>query len=116
VWAPAIFEDYCTAPAAKYPPQQEQRSASSLYAVAHANELRVDASRLAIVGDSVGGHMAAWVTLMAKRRGGPRIRSQVLFYPVVDAISDNDSYRTFANGPWLTAASAGYFFAPEGLT
>ena len=53
---------------------------------------------------------------MAKRRGGPRIRFQVLFYPVVDAISDNDSYRTFANGPWLTADSPRYFFAQEGLT
>ena len=116
VGAAVIFVDYVNAPAAKYPAQQEQAYASLLYAVAHANELRIDASRLAIVGDSVGGHMAAWVTLMAKRRGGPQIRFQVLFYPVVDAISDNDSYRTFANGPWLTADSARYFFAQEGLT
>src|SRR5262249_463948 len=33
-----------------------------------------------------------------------------------DAISDNDSYQTFANGPWLTADSARFFFAQEGLT
>jgi acetyl esterase len=68
------------------------------------------------MGDSVGGHMAAWVTLMAKRRGGPKICFQVLLYPVTDAMSDNDSYRTFANGPWLTTDSAKFFFDAEGLT
>jgi acetyl esterase len=116
VGATVIFVDYVNAPAAKYPTQQEQAYASLLYLVEHADELRVDASRLAIVGDSVGGHMAALVTLMAKRRKGPKIRFQVLFYPVVDAISENDSYRLFANGPWLTLDSARFFFAQEGLT
>ena len=116
VGATVIFVDYVNAPEAKYPTQQEQAYASLLYTVEHADELRVDPSRLAIVGDSVGGHMAALVTLMAKKRRGPKIRFQVLFYPVTDAISNNDSYRTFANGPWLTADSARFFFDQEGLT
>ena len=116
VGATVIFVDYVNAPEAKYPTQQEQAYASLLYTVEHAAQLRVDPSRLAIVGDSVGGHMAALVTLMAKRRKGPKIRFQVLFYPVVDAISENDSYRMFANGPWLTLDSARFFFAQEGLT
>jgi acetyl esterase/lipase len=114
--ATVIFVDYVNAPEAKYPTQQEQAYASLLYTVEHAAELRVDPSRLAIVGDSVGGHMAALLALMAKQRGGPEIRFQVLFYPVTDAISDNESYRTFANGPWLTADSAKFFFEQEGLT
>jgi len=116
VGATVIFVDYVNAPEGKYPVQQEQAYASLLYTVEHAAELRVDPSRLAIVGDSVGGHMAALVTLMAKKRGGPKIRFQVLFYPVTNAISDNDSYRKFANGPWLTADSARFFFDQEGLT
>jgi len=116
VGATVIFVDYVNAPEAKYPTQQEQAYASLLYTVEHADELRIDPSRLAIVGDSVGGHMAALITLMAKQRGGPKIRFQVLFYPVTDAISDNDSYRRFANGPWLTADSARFFFDQEGLT
>ena len=116
VGATVIFVDYVNAPEAKYPTQQEQAYASLLYAVEHADELRVDPSRLAIVGDSVGGHMAAIVTLMGKRRGGPKIRFQVLFYPVIDYIADNDSYRTFANGPWLTTDSARFFMEQEGLT
>jgi acetyl esterase len=64
VGATVIFVDYLNAPEAKYPTQQEQAYASLLYTVEHADELRVDPSRLAIVGDSVGGHMAAIVTLM----------------------------------------------------
>lgn len=116
VGASVIFVDYVNAPEAKYPTQQEQAYAALLYTVEHADELRVDPSRLAIVGDSVGAHMAALVTLMAKQRGGPTIRYQVLFYPVVDAISDNASYRTFANGPWLTLDSAKFFFEQEGLS
>jgi acetyl esterase len=116
VGATVIFVDYVNAPEAKYPTQQEQAYASLLYTVEHADKLRVDPSRLAIVGDSVGGHMAALVTLMAKQRRGPKIRFQVLFYPVTDSISDNDSYRKFANGPWLTSESAKFFFDQEGLT
>ncbi len=116
VGATVIFVDYVNAPEAKYPTQQEQAYASLLYMVDHARELRIDPSRLAIMGDSVGGHMAAVVTLMAKQRGGPKIRFQVLLYPVTQPISDNDSYRTFANGPWLTLDSAKFFFEQEGLT
>lgn len=116
VRATVIFVDYINAPEAKYPTQQEQAYASLLYTVEHADELRVDPARLAIMGDSVGGHMAALVTLMAKQRSGPKICFQVLLYPVTDAISDNDSYRTFANGPWLTLESAKFFFDQEGLT
>jgi acetyl esterase len=115
VGAAVVFVDYVNAPEAKYPTQQEQAYASMVYAVEHAEELHVDPSRLAIVGDSVGGHMAAVVTLMAKQRKGPPIRYQVLFYPVVDFAADTPSYRKFANGPWLTAATMKWMFDLEGL-
>ncbi len=116
VGAAVIFVDYINSPEAKYPTQQEQAYASLLYAVENAATLRIDPSRLAIVGDSVGGHMAAVVTLMAKARGGPKIRYQVLFYPLVDYLSENDSYKKFADGPWLTASNMKWMFDLEGLT
>jgi acetyl esterase len=115
VGAAIVFVDYINAPHAKYPAQQEQAYAAMVYAVEHADELRFDASRLAIVGDSVGGHMAAVVTLMAKERGGPKIRYQVLMYPVTDFATDNESYRKFADGPWLTADTMMWMFELEGL-
>jgi acetyl esterase len=115
VGATVVFVDYINAPAAKYPTQQEQAYASMVYAVEHADELHVDPSRLALVGDSVGGHMVAVVTLMAKARGGPAIRYQVLFYPLCDFASNNDSYQRFAEGPWLTRANMKWMFDLEGL-
>ena len=115
VGAAVVFVDYINAPEAKYPTQQEQAYASLVYLTKHADALHVDASRLAIAGDSVGGHMAAVITLMAKTRGGPKIRYQVLFYPVTDYASDNESYRKFAKGPWITAATMKWMFDLEGL-
>lgn len=113
--AAVVFVDYINSPEAKYPTQNEQAYASLRYVVEHARELKVDASRLAIVGDSVDGNMTAAVTLMAKDRGGPKIDFQVLFYPLVDYISDNDSYRKFADGPWLLAKTMKWMFDLQGL-
>jgi acetyl esterase len=60
--------------------------------------------------------MAAVITLLAKERGGPRIRHQVLFYPVTDYRKDNASYRKFADGPWLTAQTMQWMFDLQGYT
>ena len=97
-----FFVDYDRSPEAKYPVAIEQIYAVTKYLVEHAWLFGIDPTRLAIVGDGVGGNMAAAVTLMAKERRGPKIDVQVLFYPVVNSMFDNDSYALFANGPWLT--------------
>jgi acetyl esterase len=115
VRAAVVFVDYVNSPEAKYPVQNEQAYASMLYAVEHAKELGVDASRLAIAGDSVGGNMSAAVTLMAKERGGPTIAYQVLFYPLVDYLGDSGSYRQYADGPWLTKRTMKWMFDLQGL-
>jgi acetyl esterase len=115
VHAAVVFVDYVNSPEAKYPTQNEQAYASMVYAVEHARALKVDASRLAIVGDSVGGNMTAAVTLMAKERRGPKITYQVLFYPLLDYISDRPSYRKFVDGPWLPVKTMQWMFDLQGL-
>jgi acetyl esterase len=97
-----FFVDYDRSPEAKYPVAIEQVYAVTRYLVEHAGYLKIDCTRLAIVGDGVGGNMAAAVTLMAKERRGPKIDVQVLFYPAVSLMFDTGSYASFANGPWLT--------------
>jgi acetyl esterase/lipase len=47
----------------------------------------VNSSRLAVVGDSVGGNMTAAVTLLAKERRGPPITFQVLFIQLLMLVS-----------------------------
>ena len=108
--AAVVFVNYSRAPEAQFPVQDEQAYAAAQWIVAHGREYRIDASRLAIAGDSVGGNMTAAVTLMAKQRGGPKFIYQVLFYPVTAADFDNGSYREFANGPWLTKPAMEWFW------
>src|SRR6202007_1360508 len=108
--AAVVFVDYARAPEACYPVAIEQAYAATRYVVEHNARLRVDPLRLAVAGDSVGGNMAAAVTLMARQRRGPKITFQVLFYPVTDAGFDTPSYARFADGPWLTKRAMQWFW------
>ena len=55
--------------------------------------------------------MAAAVTLLAKERGEPSIRFQVLFYPVPNANFDTASYMTYQSGYFLTRDSMKRFWS-----
>ncbi len=115
VHAAVVFVDYINSPEARYPTQNEQAYASMLYAVEHASELNVDPRRLAVAGDSVGGNMSAVLTILAKERGGPQIAYQVLFYPLVDYLSERPSYQRYADGPWLITKTMRWMFDLQGL-
>jgi acetyl esterase len=110
VEAAVVFVDYDRSPEARYPVAIEQAYAATCYVVDHSADLRIDPSRLAVAGDSVGGNMAAALTLMARQRRGPKVNFQVLFYPVTDADFDTASYTRFADGPWLTKRAMQWFW------
>src|SRR6266704_3827899 len=74
-------------------PTPEESYAATAWVASHGAEIGVDATRLSVVGNSVGGNMAAMVALMAKDRGGPKISFQLLFYPATDANFETASYR-----------------------
>ncbi len=105
-----VFVDYERSPEHRFPIAIEQDYAATKYIAEHGAEFGLDASRLAIGGDSVGGNMAAVVAQLAKLRNGPNIAAQLLFYPVTDARMDNGSYREFAEGPWLTKTAMAWFW------
>jgi acetyl esterase/lipase len=50
----------------------------------HAGELGVDPDRIAVMGDSAGGGMAAALTILTRERGGPKIARQILLMPMLD--------------------------------
>ncbi|MGW5640117.1 alpha/beta hydrolase [Streptomyces sp. NPDC003832] len=108
--AAVVFVNYTPSPEARYPVAIEQAYAATKWVAEHGEDLNIDGSRLAVAGDSVGGNMTAAVTLMAKQRGGPTLRQQVLLYPVTDANFDTGSYREFADGPWLTRKAMQWFW------
>ena len=103
-----FFVNYTPAPDAKYPVQLEQGYAVLDDVVKNANKYNVDASRLAVAGDSVGGNMAAIMALKAKN-SDIKIKCQILIYPVVDLSFSSQSYIDFADGPWLTKKAMEYF-------
>ena len=88
--AAVVFPDYSLSPEAKYPTAIEECYAVVKWAAEHGREHGMDPQRLAVAGDSVGGNMAAAVTLISKERGGPIIARQLLFYPVTNAAFDTD--------------------------
>jgi len=108
--ATVVFVDYDRSPENHYPVAIEEDYAVLKYVAEHAKEFKVDASRLAIAGDSVGGNMTAVISLLDKERKGPPIVAQVLFYPVTDASMKTQSYQTFANGPFLKKAAMEWFW------
>lgn len=100
--AVAVFVDYSLLPDAVYPTQINQAYATLTWVARHGAEINVDPTRIAVAGNSVGGNMAAAIALMAKDKGGPALRMQLLMYPAVGDDFKDGSYTEFANGRFLT--------------
>jgi acetyl esterase len=108
--AAVVFPNYSLSPEARYPTAIEESYAVLQWVAEHGADKDLDASRIAIAGDSVGGNMTAALTLMAKERSGPSLIAQLLFYPVTDASFDTDSYREFATGYFLRRDAMRWFW------
>jgi len=108
--AVAVFVNYSLSPEAKFGAAIEQAYAATKWVADHGEEIDVDGKRLAVVGNSAGGNMAAVVALIAKEKGAPELRSQVLLCPVTDSNFDTPSYNQFANGYFLTKDLMAWFW------
>ncbi len=108
--AVAVFVNYTPSPEAGYGVAINQAYAATKWVAEHGKEINVDGKRLAVAGNSVGGNMAAVVALMAKDKGGPALRSEVLLWPVTDANFETGSYKQFANGYFLTTNMMKWFW------
>ncbi|MFI6659253.1 alpha/beta hydrolase [Streptomyces sp. NPDC050523] len=108
--AAVVFPEYDLSPEARYPVAIEQNYAVAQWVVEQGASKNLDASRMAVAGDSVGGNMSAALTLMAKQRGDVRLVQQVLFYPVTDANFDTPSYHQFAEGYFLRRDAMQWFW------
>lgn len=108
--AAVVFPEYDLSPEARYPVAIEQNYAVAQWVVTEGAAKGLDGARLAVAGDSVGGNMAAALTLMAKERGDVTPVQQVLFYPVTDASFDTGSYHQFATGYFLRRDGMQWFW------
>ncbi|MGA0557092.1 alpha/beta hydrolase [Larkinella sp. VNQ87] len=98
----AVFVNYTPSPEARYPQAIHEIYAATKWVAENGAEINVDGSRLAVVGNSVGGNMTAVTTLLAKEKGGPDIKLQILFWPIVDANFETESYQQYGENRFLT--------------
>lgn len=115
--AAVVFPIYTPAPESQYPQTTDDLFTVLQFIAEHGNEFRLDTSRLAVAGDSVGGNMATVMAILAKQNDNrPKINFQLLLYPVTDANLNTKSYEEYADGPWLTKKAMEWFwdqYAPD---
>jgi acetyl esterase len=102
--------DYRLAPEARFPGAFDDIVAGLKWVVANGPSIGIDPAKLAIGGDSAGGNLAAAVAIWARDNRGPRLRLQLLAYPVTDAVARAESYRRYEDGYGLNAATMEWFF------
>ena len=98
-----VFPEYSRSPEAHYPIAIEQcyHILCKLSQLLGDMGIQMSPCTLTVAGDSVGGNMAAAMSLMAKYREGPFIQKQLLYYPVTNACFCTESYRQFAEAYYL---------------
>jgi acetyl esterase len=108
--AALLFVEYPNSPEAHYPVAIEQGYATAQWVIRDGASQGLDATRMAVAGESVGGNMAAAVTLMAKERGDVTFVQTSMYYPVTDAAMDTGSYEEFAVGYYLSRKEMEWFW------
>ncbi|GAA3993337.1 alpha/beta hydrolase [Comamonas faecalis] len=103
--------DYRLAPEHRFPTAHDDAWDALQWLAAHGKaQLQLDATRLAVGGDSAGGTLAAACALQA-RDAALALRLQLLFYPGTTAHQDTESHARYANGPVLDKAAIDWMFA-----
>ena len=105
-----VVPEYTRTPEARYPVAVEEIYALHTWLAGNGAGLDLDTRRPAVAGDCAGATMAAAVTLLTKRRGGPRIGAQLLYYPLLDARCDSASHRHFATGYLLPSEAVRWYW------
>ncbi len=108
--AAAVFVNYSRSPEVRFPVAINQAYAATKWVSEHGKELNVDGKRLAVVGNSVGGNMAAVVCLMAKDKKGPDIKFQALLWPVTNDDFETVSYNSYGEKRFLTKSVMKYYW------
>jgi acetyl esterase len=112
-----ISVDYRLAPEHKFPAAVEDAYAATAWVMKNAAALGLDERRIAVGGDSAGGNLATVAAMLMRDRGGPRLRHQLLIYPVTDLTCTTESYNLFARDYFLTKEMMEWFrdhYLPKG--
>jgi acetyl esterase len=103
----AVFSvDYRLAPENPFPAAVDDAVAATKYLMSNPGPLKIDASRIAVGGDSAGGNLAAVVALELKKHN---LAFQLLIYPATDQRCELDSHSRNGEGYLLTKDAIGFF-------
>jgi acetyl esterase len=102
--------DYRLAPEHQFPAAPDDCYAALVWAATNAAAIGVDATRIAVGGDSAGGNLTCVTALQARDKGGPRLCFQLPVYPVTNHSLDTPSYRENAKGYLLETESMAWFW------
>jgi len=100
--AVGVFVEYTRTPEAAYPTAVNEVYTATKWVSEHGSEINVDGKRLAIIGNSAGGNIAAVVSILAKERKGPEIKTAILMWPTVDTDFTTESMKAFGADRFLT--------------
>ena len=108
---PVVSVEYRLAPETPFPGPQQDCLDGLAWLATNAAELGIDPDRIAAIGESAGGGLAAATALMARDTGGPRLAAQVLVYPMLDHRTGGDACRwnNRSTGEWVWNRSANQF-------
>jgi acetyl esterase len=104
-----VAVDYRLAPEHRFPCALDDSLAATYWVARNAESLHLDATRLAVGGDSAGGNLAAVVSILARDAGDLPIAFQLLIYPATDARCVAASHTTNGQGYMLTQDTMAYF-------
>jgi acetyl esterase/lipase len=97
--AVVVSVEYRLAPEHAYPAALHDCYAALTFLHGEAAALGVDAARVAVVGASAGGGLAAATALLARDLGGPALCFQMLHIPELDDRLETPSMRAFVDSP-----------------
>lgn len=104
-----VSVDYRLAPAHRFPTAADDAWDSLQWLATHGLSLGIDATRLAVGGDSAGGTLAIVCAVLARDAGLP-LALQLLFYPGCAAHQDTPSHQRYGQGFVLEEAQITWFF------
>lgn len=105
-----VSVDYRLSPEFKFPVPLDDCYDATQWVAANGAEIGVDSARLAVGGDSAGGNLAAAVTLKARDEDGPKLKMQLLVYPVTNHDYSTGSYKANGEGLLLTTDMMTWFW------
>lgn len=108
--AVVVATTYRRAPESTFPAAHDDALTAVRWVVEHIADHGGDPRRIALLGDSAGGNLAASVAVRARDAGGPALRALALLYPLVAPLLDTASRREFAQSGYMIDGPAMEYF------